>query len=94
MPSPISVAFTNDGNEVFAYWIPFPIEEERGVTGKCSVTFDEASEITDPIVIDLLEGIVYAPDAGDWDITAKTLKNLPVGEYPFAVCDKTAFEVL
>lgn len=93
VPSPISVAFTNDGNEVFAYWIPFPIEEERGVTGKCSVTFDEASEITDPIVIDLLEGIVYAPDAGDWDINTKTLKNLPIGEYPFAVCDKTAFEI-
>jgi len=94
VPSPISVAFTNDGNEVFAYWIPFPIEEERGVTGKCSVTFDEASEITDPIVIDLLEGIVYAPDDGDWNADTKALKNLPIGEYPFAICDKRAIEII
>lgn len=94
MPCPVSVDFINDGNEVFAYWLPYPIEEERGITGKCTVTFDKASEIAEPIIIDLLDGSVYAPDAGDWSIDTKTLKNLPIGEYPFAVCDKTAFKII
>ena len=94
MPYPVSVDFTNDGNEVFAYWLPYTLEEERGVTGKCAVTFGESSKISEPIIIDLLNNSVYAPEADDWDINTKTLKNLPIGEYPFAVCDKTAFTVI
>jgi hypothetical protein len=90
----MSVAFTHDDNEVFAYWIPYAIEEERGITGRCSVTFDEASEIKDPIIIDLLDGSVYAPDTDERDMDTKTLKNLPIGEYPFAICDKNAFEII
>jgi hypothetical protein len=93
-PCPMSVAFTHDDNEVFAYWIPYAIEEERGITGRCSVTFDEASEIKDPIIIDLLNGTVFSPDMGEWDIDTKTLKHLPIGEYPFAICDKSAFETI
>lgn len=93
-PCPMSVAFTNNQNEVFAYWIPYPIDEERGITEKCTVTFDKASKITEPIIIDMLSCTVYVPDESDWDADTKTLKNLPIGEYPFAVCDKTAFEII
>ncbi len=93
-PCPYSLSFVNDGNEMFAYWIPYAIEEERGITGKCSVTFDEASEITEPIAIDLLDGSVLAPDEGDWNADTKTLKNLPIGEYPFVICDKRAIEII
>ena len=94
MPCPISVDLINDGNEVFTYWLPFAIEEERGITGKCTATFDKESKIAEPIIIDMLDGSIYTPEAKDWDSDTKTLKNLPIGEYPFAVCDKAAIEII
>ncbi len=90
-PSPITVSYSHDGHEVYAYWIPYTIEEERGITGHASVTFDGSSRIDAPVVIDLLEGTVMEPAPGEWNAKTKTLTGLPIGEYPFLVCDRSTF---
>ena len=92
-PSPMTVSYTHDGQEVYAYWIPFTLEDERGITGRASMTFDAASAITAPVVIDLLDGTVSEPAPDEWNPTTRTLTNLPIGEYPFLVCNKDAFEI-
>ncbi len=93
-PSPITVAYLRDGKEIYAYWIPYAIEEERGVTSRASMTFDAASNIQNPVVIDLLCGKVYEPTAEEWDPCRRTIFNIPIGEYPIIVCDKSTFELI
>ena len=93
-PCPLSVSFVNDGHEMFAYWIPYDVTEERGVTGTCSVTFDQKANIKNPVILDMLSGEVSIPDEGDWNMETATVKNLPIGEYPFVICDRSAIEVI
>ena len=79
---------------MFAYWIPYDVTEERGVTGTCSVKFDQKANIKNPVILDMLSGEVSIPDEGDWNMETATVKNLPIGEYPFVICDRSAIEVI
>ena len=78
---------------MFAYWIPYEITEERGVTGTCTVTFDRGANIESPVIIDMLSGDISVPEADDWNAKTATVKNLPIGEYPFVVCARSAVEI-
>ena len=93
-PSPVTVSYMHDGQEVYAYWIPYAIEEERGITGRAAVTLDADSCIKQPVVIDLLDGTVWEPSRDEWNAQTRTVLNLPVGEYPFLLCDRAAFEIV
>ena len=93
-PSPITVCYLHDGCEVYAYWMPYAIEEERGITKTATASLDPASDINDPIVIDLFTGEAQAPEVGEWTPETKTLTGLPIGEYPVLICDRAAFEIV
>ena len=93
-PSPMTVSYHRDGHEVYAYWMPYAIEEERGLAGTATVVFDSSSHIENPVVIDLFTGAVLAPEEGQWDAVTKTLTGLPIGEYPLLICDKETFEIV
>jgi hypothetical protein len=92
-PSPVTVSYIHDGNEVYVYWIPYAIEEERGITKQATLMLDDETTIADPVVVDLLEGTVYEPSAAEWNAEARTISGLPIGEYPILVCDRTAFDI-
>ncbi len=87
-PSPVTVCYTVDGKEFYAYWVPYAIEDERGVTGTATLSFDGDSRIKDPVVVDLLSGEVWEPSEGEWDPQKRVISNLPIGEWPFVVCER------
>lgn len=91
-PSPIVVSYLRDGREMHAYWMPYTLEEERGVTGQATLTMDAASTIREPVIIDLLDGTIYQPEADEWNDATHTLHAAPIGEYPMILCDRTAVE--
>ena len=91
MPCPLSVSFIRNGCEAVAYWLPYPIEKECGVTGKCSITFDQGSKIQSPVLIDTLSGEVFEVE---YDRATKVASGLPIGEYPFVICDSSAIEII
>lgn len=90
--SRVTISAKKNGSDIYFYWIPSNVEEERGIFEKADAYFEKGN-IKEPVIVDLFDGNVYEPDFETNAADIISIKQLPVAEYPILICDKSLFEI-
>jgi hypothetical protein len=85
-PIPIElVALTGDEDNALAYWLPWPMQEYV-LAAKVNL-FVKALTIENPVLVDLLSGVVYHTKTEIRE-NGMIFKELPLSDYPMAIVPK------
>lgn len=79
----LTVSWLRDGAELHAYYLPHEIERETPLRPLGEVSLADTG-ITHPWLIDMMTGYVY--DVSD-QLDRRTLKDMPIGDYPLVLCE-------
>ncbi|HPO12655.1 MAG TPA: beta-galactosidase [Candidatus Hydrogenedentes bacterium] len=81
--------FVRDGRALYACWFPANLQQEWKMrTISLRLTFPEDAAITDPVLIDPLDGKAYAPTKTTASKRTLEVHDLPLLDYPLILTDR------
>lgn len=96
LEEPVRFVFERNGKPFYAYYLPVDVEasmpNKSGYTFTVETTKGESAP-PNPVLIDMLNGEVYALEGQTDEVGNICYTDLPIGEYPFVICDATDYEI-
>ena len=91
---PLLASFKNsEDKNLIAWWLPWAMSEYLPEFARISLTLNGMT-FNDPVMIDLIEGTVFACKDFEETETGIVFRNLPLTDFPLVICDRSMITII